>query len=114
VLLTCLARGGSAGPTGADAAFTAGSTRLRAAGLQARLLDASACKLENLRQALRRLDSSAPRLKREVLAASVATVLADQEISLAEAELLRAVADALGCPVPPFLPGEPIRGVNPG
>jgi hypothetical protein len=43
-----------------------------------------------------------PRL-RQLLTACGATVAHDGIVSGAEGELLRAVADALGCPVPPLV-----------
>jgi len=33
-------------------------------------------------------------------------ITADHEVTLEEAELFRAIADTLGCPVPPLLPGQ--------
>jgi hypothetical protein len=47
-----------------------------------------------------------PRSKQSFLEACVACVAADNTVSLEEAEFLRAIADALECPVPPFLPGQ--------
>lgn len=45
--------------------------------------------------------------QREVtLKACVAAVAADDLISVEEAEIIRAIADALNCPVPPFLPNQ--------
>ncbi len=54
--------------------------------------------------ALDDLAAAVPKLKRRVVKACVACVLADRQVTVAEAELLRAVADSLGCPVPPLLP----------
>jgi hypothetical protein len=54
--------------------------------------------------ALDELAAVVPNLKRGVVAACIACVLADRQVTVAEAELLRAVADSLGCPVPPLLP----------
>jgi hypothetical protein len=59
--------------------------------------------------ALGRLILLAPRLKRSLLQAAAETVAFDRKVTLAEAELVRAVADALDCPVPPLLPGQPLR-----
>jgi hypothetical protein len=39
--------------------------------------------------------------------ACAATICADREVSVGEAELLRGVCDMLGCPMPPLLPGGP-------
>lgn len=55
--------------------------------------------------ALDDLAAAVPILKRSVVAACIACVLADEQVTVTEAELLRAVADSLGCPVPPLLPG---------
>jgi tellurite resistance protein len=44
-----------------------------------------------------------PQIKKNVLSACAQTVAADGVIQQREAELLRAVADALDCPIPPFL-----------
>ena len=56
-------------------------------------------------RALDDLAIAVPKLKRRVLKACISCVLADRQVTIAEAELLRAVADSLGCPVPPVLPG---------
>jgi lysyl-tRNA synthetase class 2 len=41
------------------------------------------------------------------VAACAATICADREVTVAEAELLRGVCDMLHCPMPPLLPGGP-------
>ena len=40
-----------------------------------------------------------------ILEAAVAIVVADRSVMVDEGELLRAIAEALDCPVPPLLPG---------
>ena len=57
-------------------------------------------------RALRKLASLPPLLKRNVIRACTACIAADRRITIAEGVLLRAVADSLDCPVPPFLPGQ--------
>ena len=47
-----------------------------------------------------------PLIKKNLLEACVHTVGADGVILEGEAELLRAVADTLDCPMPPFVPAE--------
>ena len=44
-------------------------------------------------------------LRKKVIDGLAHTVGADGEVTLQEAELLRAFADALGCPIPPFVNG---------
>jgi hypothetical protein len=62
------------------------------------------CGLAPLDAALNELAQAAPALKRKVLQACADYIAADGGIAVAEAELLRATSDALGCPMPPLLP----------
>lgn len=68
-------------------------------------LPAESCGLAQLDEALNGLAQATPRLKRAVLEACAEYIAADGRVAIAEAELLRATADALGCPMPPLLPG---------
>ena len=52
--------------------------------------------------ALDRFDHAVPMVKKQLLFVCAAAVFADGGVSSEEAELLRAVADTIGCPVPPF------------
>ncbi|MGB0564915.1 MAG: transcriptional regulator, partial [Spirulinaceae cyanobacterium] len=61
------------------------------------------CKLSQLGKSLRNLELATPKLKQAIVAACAHTVLEDQQVTLREAELLRAVVIALDCPIPPFL-----------
>jgi Zn-dependent protease with chaperone function len=96
LLLSSLAR---AGAGNSPAAFAAGAQRLPIEGLA--LLPAEACEPERLDDALDALAALVPLRKRDLLGACAATVLVDHHVAVEEAELLRAIADALGCPVPP-------------
>jgi hypothetical protein len=59
--------------------------------------------LDALDAALTDLEEAAPQVKRRVLEAVVACIAADRQISVTEAELLRAIAGSLGVPMPPLL-----------
>ncbi|NBP79352.1 hypothetical protein EBU58_01245, partial [bacterium] len=72
-------------------------------GLQ--LLTASQARLDALGDAVDALASIKPKSKRRVVEAIAAIVSHDGVITATEAELLRGVADALGCPMPPLLGG---------
>ena len=96
LLLSSLAR---AGAGHAQPAFDAAMRELPLKGLV--LHPPEACAPERLDAALDSLATLAPLLKRDLLAACSAAVLVDSRVSVEEAELLRAMADALGCPVPP-------------
>ncbi len=90
----------------AEAAFAAGRKRLQVVkGSQdMRLLPSAKCHLGALDKALNRLGHAVPARKRTALQAFAATVAHDDILHWQEAEALRAVADALDCPMPP-LPG---------
>jgi hypothetical protein len=104
VLLSTLAHAGASGPTEAAAAFAAGAAGLgRIPGLA--LLPSADCTFRRLDDALARLAAVAPARLRELVAACGAAVAHDGLVSGPEGELLRAIADALGCPVPPLVGG---------
>ena len=64
---------------------------------------AERCSLPALDRALDRLARTAPAIKRRVLDACAACIACDGVVTLYEAELLRAISDALDCPMPPLL-----------
>ena len=109
VLLSATAHAGQDDLTQAEAAFVRGADSLgRAAGKPIPWLAAEQCDFPRLDRALERLGQAVPQIKKNVLIACAQTVVADGVIQEREAELLRAVADALDCPVPPFVrPGAP-------
>jgi hypothetical protein len=55
--------------------------------------------------ALSRLDQAAPVVKEQLLDALLRTVTHDQQLTIGEAELLRAVCATLHCPLPPLVAG---------
>ncbi len=65
-------------------------------------LEAEAVSLERLDTALDRFDRASPMVKKQLLHACASAATADGHVSSEEAELLRALADTIGCPVPPF------------
>lgn len=75
-------------------------------GRQLKIMDREKAGLEIFGKALSRIALSSGNLKRQVLEAVCVCIATDQQITVEEAELLRAVADTLDCPMPPFLPGE--------
>ncbi len=102
VLLSGLAWFGNDTPEQAGTAFTHGLKELQAVG-RCSLLSRPEASLEAIDRALDRLAEASPPLKQRILAASAACVSADGRITVDEAEALRAVADTLGCPLPPLM-----------
>ena len=98
LVLSLLAHAGS-GDTAA--AFARGMSALDLP--DAPPLPREAMELATVGEALGRLATLAPFVKGRLLEACVETVIADATVSVVEAEMLRAVAAALDCPVPPIL-----------
>ena len=104
VLLSATAHAGHDDPAQARAAFGQGAESLgRIARMEIPWLPPNECEFSHLDGALDRFSQAVPQIKKNVLNACALTVGADGVIQQREAELLRAVADALDCPVPPFL-----------
>ena len=61
------------------------------------------CGLDRIRDALDDFACASPIVKKRLLEACSLSVMADDGVSSREAELIRAVADAIGCPIPPFV-----------
>jgi Zn-dependent protease with chaperone function len=103
VLLSALA---CASEHDSHSAFEAGARQLPEVTL--RLLPAEDCRLPQLQVALEELALVAPKLRARLVSACAACICADSSVSIAEAELLRAVCDMLDCPMPPLLPGQQV------
>ncbi len=106
VLLSGLAIVGHASPEEAAKAFRAGVSRLGPEAANLQLQPVGKANLTHIDAALDRLVTSSPMVKKQVLDACAHAVASDGEIQSREAELLRAVADGLDCPLPPLLSGQ--------
>jgi hypothetical protein len=104
ILLSATAYAGADDPAQAQAAFAKGAESLgHIARAEIPWLPPTECDLKHLDAALDRFAQSVPQIKKNVLTACAETVSADNMIQQREAEILRAIADALDCPLPPFL-----------
>ena len=111
LLLSMLAHAGATDPGEVAQAFEAARAELSPGRFQLTLLPRSDCDLHALDRALDRLVETAPRLRGEILGACVAAVATDGKVTIAEGEMLRAISDSLGCPMPPLLPGEHVQAM---
>ncbi len=106
-LLGGLARYGQADEAGARQSFAPALEKLFP-GTPAVLPAANLCTLKQVDEALTRLADLRPTLKEAVLDACGLCAAQDGVVTVEEADLLRAVADSLECPVPPLsLRSEP-------
>ena len=103
VLLSALARVSSADETEVARAFAAGAPYARTGDQPLLLLAREQCGLAQIDVALNRIALAVPQIKKNLLDASVQVVGADGVVQEQEAELLRAIAETLDCPIPPFV-----------
>ncbi|MDF1657981.1 MAG: M48 family metallopeptidase [Verrucomicrobiales bacterium] len=96
-------------PAGIESAFNRAGNYLKSTSrAKITFRDAAECGLKEIDAALAKFDSATPPVKRLLLEAASQSVLEDNVISSREAELIRATADAIGCPIPPFVKAAPI------
>lgn len=101
VLLSAAADMGSRSEAEARTAFSRAVDWLRSrAPVQPHFVKAG---LPQISQALDAFDAATPLLKKDVLHACAVAVLADDTFTSGEAALLRAISDAIGCPMPPWV-----------
>jgi hypothetical protein len=103
-LLSALAHAGQDPAKDVQAAFRRGISNLKEEAANFRLLTLSECTLTSVETALNELSVATPRIKKLFLGACVQTVASDGAVRSREAELVRAFADTMNCPMPPFVP----------
>ena len=107
ILISTLAHFGGGEPEQIQNAYRTGAKEIEIAlGGELAMADGRDCGLQQIEIALDKFDQAAPLLKKTLLYACGKTVMADEEIVSEEAELLRAIADTIGCPIPPFVKEE--------
>ena len=112
-ILSCLAHAGHQDAGEAARAFAAGGAVLAGGHSHLDMLSRGQCNLNVVDDGLARLTVATPQIKKRLLAACVTCIATDDQITVAEAELLRGIADALDCPMPPLAgvsPAEVIGG----
>jgi Zn-dependent protease with chaperone function len=105
-VLALLAWKGQPDPKQAARAFDAGMRGYIGGDHTHRLPPREECSLAEFDAALQTLDQSVPAIKRRIVVACAACILANQQVTVREAELLRAICDTLDCPLPPLVVGE--------
>ena len=102
-ILTTLARVGHRDETEARAAFGSGVRVLQEPRTDFLFLSTAECGPSALEHAFAALEETSPQIKRRLLAACLKCLIHDRVVKVEEVELFRAIADALNCPVPPWL-----------
>jgi Zn-dependent protease with chaperone function len=102
-VLTTMARVGHRDETLAQQAFERGQKVLQGEKTEFFFLPATECGIVCLTRAFSVLESASPQIKQRLLAACLECLVHDGTVTVAEIELFRAIADAIGCPLPPWL-----------
>ena len=105
-VLALLAWEGPPEPDQAAGAFDTGMRGYIGGDHTHRLPPREECSLAEFDAALQTLNQSVPAIKRRIVDACAACILAKQQVTVREAELLRAVCDTLDCPLPPLVVEE--------
>ena len=103
ILLSACARTDAASAAAAERAFAAGAALLSGIQQKLQLAPAAHCGLDAISGALNRLATAPLPYRRVLLAGCARAVGTDRRVTMDEAELVRAIADALGCPLPPLI-----------
>lgn len=101
LLLSLLAYAGARSEKDACAAFAQAQTILNFSTIT--LLPRTSIKLADADSALEQLNLTKPLQKPQLLKAMSLCILHDGQVTITEAELFRAIADSLDCPIPPLI-----------
>jgi hypothetical protein len=105
-VLSLLAWEGNLQPEQAVQAFAVGMEKFLGGKPGQPLLVREDCTLVEFDAALRALTKAVPSVKRRVIGACTACILEDQQVTVREVEVLRAICDTLDCPMPPLVLGD--------
>lgn len=101
-LMSVVATVGHTEPKDAEAAFNAGREQIPEL-TNAISFRGQGHKVSDLFGVMQKLSQASPKAKKAVLTALGIVIIHDQKITVSEAELFRAIAESLDCPVPPVL-----------
>jgi len=103
-LLSAIANADDGDSTSLDAAFQAGVSKLGKAAAAFPLARQSSVNLKDFDKALEDLATTSLAIKKTILSACSVAVVHDGFVNDTQFELLRAIADTVDCPIPPFVP----------
>ena len=106
ILLSAVSWASGRNQAQAEHAFKAATDSLGNQGQGLQLLPPERCTVASLSHVCDILASASPIIKRRTLEALAHCVLSDEQVTVNELELLRAVAETLDCPMPPLDPEE--------
>lgn len=83
--------------------FVTATSRINLHGRAWRLMPIEECGVEAVKAALERLAAATPMIKKNLLYACSQLVMEDRQVTRPEIQLLRAIAELLDTPIPPFV-----------
>jgi Zn-dependent protease with chaperone function len=104
LLISSLAWSGHHDPAEVKSAFESGSAAINIPGLS--LVPRERISLSKLGQALDKLEHADMDAKKKLITACAKCITADKQVTNNEAELMRAIAESFGCPMPPLIPDQ--------
>jgi len=104
ILLSAIANADHGDSAALNDAFQAGVARLGKSASAFPLARQSSVNLKDFDRALEDIATASLSVKKTILTACSAAVVHDGTVNDAQFELLRAVADTVDCPIPPFVP----------
>jgi Zn-dependent protease with chaperone function len=104
-LLGWLAHAGHSSLQEANQAYALGAERF---GIDIELTARGDRTVAELDEAIAALRRSSPKVQRSLIHACATVISFDRTVTPQEAELFRAIAESLGVPTPPVLPGQPL------
>lgn len=107
IVLSAIAHASANDPAQAERSFAAGANLLKNISPLPELLTLESCDPAHLDSALDKLSHAAGPIKQRLIQACAQAASVDGKILVAEAELLRAFAACLDCPMPPLGVGQP-------
>ena len=111
IILSAMAGVGSTVKSESLEAFNNGALILENEGSgNLKMLEPGSCGINEIDKALDKLERCSSTLKKDILVACGTAALSDNHLSCLEIELLRAVADSMGTPIPPFVFRESENG----
>lgn len=108
LLLSYLAHTGHENGEEAELAFKEAAQVLKESRAELSFLSQKECDLTSFGTSLDRLTLVSPPLKRSLLQACGVCINHDNQVTIQEGELLRAISDALDCPMPPLITSQPL------
>ena len=104
IVLSTLAGVGAKSEQALREAYAAATELLQEYGCpKSHILPPDQCGIGRIDEALAEIECATPMVKKQFLLVCGKVVMLDGEVTSREAELLRATADAIGCPIPPFV-----------